>query len=119
MSNYIPIDERTKTFAIRIIKLCAFLNKQDETCKVLAKQLLRSGTSIGANIAESRSAQSNRDFLNKMEIALKEARETKYWLELLIESALVPEKLMIQILQESKELIAILVASTDKIKKKN
>jgi four helix bundle protein len=53
-----------------------------------------------------------------MEIALKEARETRYWLELLIESALVPENLMLKILQESKELIAILVASTDKIKKK-
>lgn len=77
------IDERTKKFAIRIIRATAYLNKQDDTCRVLAKQMLRSGTSVGANIAESRSAQSNRDFLNKMEIALKEARETLYWLDLL------------------------------------
>lgn len=118
MNNYTPIDERTKKFAIRIIKACAYLNKQDDTCRVLAKQMLRSGTSVGANVAESRSAQSNRDFLNKMEIALKEARETKYWLELLLESGLVSNNLFTELLKEASEIIAILVASTDKVKKK-
>jgi four helix bundle protein len=69
----ISIADRTKAFAIRIIKACSFLDEKPGVCRTLSKQLLRSGTSIGANVHESRSAQSDRDFLHKMEIALKEA----------------------------------------------
>ncbi len=79
----ISITDRTKAFAVRIIKACSFLDEKPGVCRTLSKQLLRSGSSIGANVHESRSAQSDKDFLHKMEIALKEARETEYWLEIL------------------------------------
>lgn len=74
MNDYIPITDRTKAFAIRIVKACAYLDEQTNVLRTLSRQLLKSGTSIGANVRESRSAQSERDFLNKLEIALKEAR---------------------------------------------
>ncbi len=70
------IEERTFEFALQIIKICKSLNKEHEY--ILSKQLLRSGTSIGANIAESQAAQSKKDFISKMSIASKEARETFY-----------------------------------------
>ena len=73
--------ELTRNFAIRCINLFKFLNEQKEY--VMAKQILRSGTSIGANVAESIYAQSRPDFISKLKIALKEARETGYWLDLL------------------------------------
>lgn len=88
MSNYVAITDRTKTFAIRIIKACSFLEERPGVLRTLSKQLLRSGTSIGANVREAQSAQSDKDFFSKLEIALKEARETQYWLEILIESEL-------------------------------
>lgn len=113
-----PITDRTKQFAIRIIKACTFLDNGSSVARTLGKQLLRSGTSIGANVRESRSAQSDRDFLSKMESALKEARETQYWLEILIESGMVEPKRFTPLLQEATEILAILVASTRKLKEK-
>lgn len=118
MQNNITIAERTKLFAIRIIKACDFLDEKPGVCKTLSKQLLRSGTSIGANVREAQSAQSDKDFLHKLEIALKEERETEYWLEILIESELVDKNLFEPLLQENKEIGKILVASTRKIKEK-
>ena len=75
----------SKAFALRIIRLYNYL-KQEKQVYVLSKQLLRSGTSIGANVRESVNAQSRMDFINKLNIALKEANESEYWLELLHES---------------------------------
>ncbi len=75
----------SKAFALRIIRLYKFL-KEEKQVYVLSKQLLRSGTSIGANVRESVNAQSRMDFINKLNIALKEANENEYWLELLHES---------------------------------
>ncbi len=75
----------SKAFALRIIRLYKFL-KDEKQVYVLSKQVLRSGTSIGANVRESVNAQSRMDFINKLNIALKEANETEYWLELLHES---------------------------------
>jgi len=74
--------ERSKDFALRIIKMCDYLMKERKEY-IMSNQILRSGTSIGANIAESQNAQSNADFISKLSIALKEADETSYWLELL------------------------------------
>ena len=82
--NQIQIE--SKAFAIRIIKLYKYL-KENKQVYVLSKQVLRSGTSIGANVRESVNAQSRMDFINKLNIALKEANETEYWLELLHESS--------------------------------
>ena len=75
------IENRTFNFALAIIELYKLLNNNKEF--ILSKQLLRSGTSIGANVAESQAAQSKKDFISKMSIASKEARETFYWLKLL------------------------------------
>ena len=80
----------SKAFAIRIIKLYKYL-KDEKHVYVLSKQVLRSGTSIGANVRESVNAQSRMDFINKLNIALKEANETEYWLELLHESGYLNE----------------------------
>ena len=78
---------KSKAFALRIVRLYQYLRERKES--VIAKQMLRSGTSIGANIAESRYAQSKADFTSKLQIALKEAAETQYWLELLRDAELV------------------------------
>ena len=79
------IEQKSFQFAVRIVKLYKYLSERKKEY-ILSKQLLRSGTSIGANIAESQQAQSRADFLSKLEIALKEASETKYWLRLLKET---------------------------------
>ena len=76
MNNKILIFERTFNFAVRITKLCNYLDKQPGTPHLLAAQLFRSGTSVGANIEESQSAESGKDFISKQSISLKEARET-------------------------------------------
>ncbi len=112
------IQERTLSFAVRVVKLCKFLSEQDGVTRVLYKQLIRSGTSIGANVREAQSAQSDRDFLHKLEIALKEARETEYWLIILVEADLVKEQRIKLLRQECEEIIKILVVITKKIKQK-
>jgi four helix bundle protein len=81
------VQQKSFDFALRIIRLYTKLQEQREY--VLSRQLLRSGTSIGANVTEATAGQSRRDFLAKMSIASKEARETRYWLQLLKESELV------------------------------
>jgi four helix bundle protein len=118
MNQNISITDRTKALAIRIVKACSFLDEKPGVCRTLSNQLLRSGTSIGANVREAQSAQSNKDFLNKLEIALKEERETEYWLEILIESELVEKNQFEPLLEETKQIGKILVASTRKIKDK-
>jgi four helix bundle protein len=89
----ITIQEPSKAFAIRVIKAYSILSNRrfDDAGKVLAKQFLRSGTSIGANCAEATYAQSRPDLISKYSIAQKEASETKYWIEIMIESDLVTE----------------------------
>ncbi len=114
----LKIQERTLSFAVRVVKLCKFLSEQDGVTRVLYKQLIRSGTSIGANVWEAQSAQSDRDFLHKLEIALKEARETEYWLILVVKAELVKEQRIKLLRQECEEIIKILVAITKKIKHK-
>jgi four helix bundle protein len=117
-ATQISIADRTKVFAVRIIKACCFLDESPGVLRTLSKQLLRSGTSIGANVREAQSAQSDKDFINKLEIALKEARETQYWLEILIESELVEKQKFQLLLQEANEIGKILTASTRKLKDK-
>ena len=99
--------EKSKAFAIRIIRLYQYLvdNKKEY---ILSKQILRSGTSIGANIRESSRAQSKADFVSKCNIALKEADETCYWLELLYETDYISKKEFDSIYNEAEELVKIL-----------
>jgi four helix bundle protein len=80
------IKERTFDFAVEIVRLCHDLDKTPGTTRTLGRQLLRSGTSIGANVEEAQAGRSRADFISKYSIALKEARETIYWLRLLIGS---------------------------------
>ena len=87
--NQVLID--SKAFAIRIIQLYKFL-KEEKQVYLLSRQVLRSGTSIGANVRESINAQSRMDFINKLNIALKEANETEYWLELLHETCIIDDR---------------------------
>jgi len=107
--------ERTFQFAIQIIKLCRILSKKSGIEQAVSKQLLRSGTSIGANIEEGQAAQSKADFVSKYSISRKEARETHYWLRLLSESQLVSEADVSCLLIECNELIAILTAIVKKV----
>ena len=102
-------------FAIRIINCYKYLVDEKHE-KVMSKQLLRCGTSIGANTRESKNAQSRMDFLNKLNIALKEADETEYWLDLLYETKYIDDKIYDSLLSDCKELIAILVTIIKKIK---
>lgn len=101
--------EKSYVFALRIISLYKYLkNEQKEF--VLSKQLLRSGTAIGALVSEGKFAQSKADFINKMHIALKEANETKYWISLLKDSEYLSEKMYDSLFPEISEIIAILVS---------
>ena len=105
-----PLRNKSYGFAIRIVRLCQFL-RQDKKEFVLSKQVLRSGTAIGALIREAEFGQSKADFAKKMGIALKEANETEYWLCLLKDTAFISEDQFLSIQPECKELIAMLVST--------
>mgnify|MGYP003420630812 FL=1 len=102
-------------YAIRIVNLYKYLVLQKNE-HVLSKQLLRSGTSIGANTRESKNAQSRKDFLTKLSIALKEADETEYWLELLYKTEYLDENQYLSIQNDTSELIKILTSIIKKLK---
>ena len=107
MSNI--IEEKSFVFAVRIVNLYKHLNEKKREF-VLSKQLLRSGTSIGANVAEAEQAQSKPDFISKMSVALKEASETKYWIKLLTSTGYLTEVECVSILNDCVELEKILVS---------
>ncbi|MEJ6572391.1 MAG: four helix bundle protein [Akkermansiaceae bacterium] len=104
----VDITERTFDFATRIVQLCQVLDENPGTPRTLANQLLRSGTSIGANVEEAQAAQSKPDFISKLSISCKEARETLYWLRLLIATGIMPETKLVSLKNEANELVAIL-----------
>lgn len=110
--------EKSKAYAIRIINLYKYLSKEKDE-KILSKQLLRSGTSIGANCREASRAQSKADFISKMNIALKEADETAYWLELLNETDYINDKQFENIYNDNEELIKLLVSIIKTAKQNN
>ena len=108
--NKSVIHQKSKAFAVRIIRFYKYLT--DEKYEyVLAKQILRSGTSIGANVRESYSAQSKADFISKLSIALKEADETLYWLELFVESEIITQDEFNSLATDLKEISALLASS--------
>ena len=110
------IETKSKSFALRIIKFCKLLDEKKEY--IISKQLFRCGTSIGANVRESNNAQSTADFINKLSIALKEADETSYWLELLVESEIIDQQQYEELIIDVKEIIAILTSSIKTLKLK-
>ena len=103
------IKQKSKAFAIRVITLYQWLTDTKHEF-VLSKQVLRSGTSIGANVKEGVRAQSTPDFIAKLSIALKEAEETEYWLELLHESGYIEEQSFTSIYEENRELVRLLIS---------
>ena len=109
------IRNKSYAFAIRIVNAYKFLTESKKEF-VLSKQLLRSGTAIGALVAEAIHAQSGPDFLNKMNVALKEANETGYWLSLLKDTDYLEEKQYESIYEDCDELIALLVSIVKSMK---
>ena len=115
MKNTI-LQNKSYSFALRIIKLAKFL-QQEKKEYVLAKQILRSGTAIGALIREAEYAQSRPDFINKMSISLKEANECDYWLSLLRDSDYLEDRLFKSLHDDCNELISMLVSTIKTMKK--
>ena len=107
----------SKKFALRIVRLYLFLRDERKEY-VMSKQIYRCGTSIGANIAESRFGQSDADHVNKLSIALKEASETLYWLELLHEAEFINDKQFDSLYNDAKTIVGTLVNIVNKLKKK-
>ena len=112
------IENKSFHFAVRIAKLCRYLQEEKREY-VLSKQLLRSGTSIGANVAESQQAQSRPDFVSKLNIALKEAVETNYWLRLLQAAEYLPEEEFHSMITDCRELEKMLTSIIKTIREKN
>ncbi|MBQ7101596.1 MAG: four helix bundle protein [Clostridia bacterium] len=111
------IEKKSFTFAIRIVNLYKYLTS-DKKELIMSKQLLRCGTSIGANVSEAEKGQSRADFTAKMNIALKEANETYYWLRLLNATGYLDNKMFESIENDIKELVAILTAICKKTNEK-
>jgi four helix bundle protein len=106
---------RTKRFALRIINVYQTLPRSG-SAQVLGHQLLRSGTSVGANFREAHRARSNAEFVSKVGDSLKELEETAYWLELLVESGVISQQKLAPLLDETSQLIAILTSIAKKIR---
>ena len=104
-----PIQEKSFHFAVRIVNLCKYLQSEHKEY-LLSKQLMRSGTSVGANVSEAQQAQSRPDFIGKLNIALKEAYETNYWLRLLHETAFLTNDEFESIIADCQELERLLIA---------
>jgi four helix bundle protein len=102
--------QRTKTYALRMIKAVRALPK-DDVAKVLGRQLLRSGTSVGANYRAACRAKSSADFLNKLKIVEEECDESLYWMELLVESEILPLRRLESLMGEGDEILALIVAA--------
>jgi four helix bundle protein len=115
MTHKISILERTKLFALRIIRLFSSLPKTTEA-QVIGKQVLRSGTSVGAQIREGSRSRSDAEMISKAESALQELEETMYWLEILADSGIIRAERLSDLIKEANELTAILVASVKTLK---
>lgn len=111
------IKEKSLAFAIEIVNLCTDLQEKKEY--ILSKQLMRSGTAIGALIREAEQAESSKDFIHKLSIALKEANETEYWLELLIKTNRLSEDDFKLLDLKTKELLKLLISIIKTTKSRN
>ena len=112
------LDERLLDYGVRIVKLVSALPKTI-VAKRVGDQLLRSGISVGAHYQEAQAAESRDDFIHKLQVALKELRESNYWLQLASRAAIIPPKLLTPILDESAQLRAILSKAVATAKQRN
>ncbi len=113
----VSLAQRTKTFALRIIRLYSALPK-NKLARVIGDQMLRSGTSVGAHCREAFRGRSNAEFISKLEVGLQELFETEYWLELLAETGIIGASRLQPLLIEADELTAIIVASVKTVKQR-
>ncbi len=112
------LKDRTKQFALRVIRLASALPELPEG-RVIRGQLLRSGTSVGANYRAAKRARSTADFISKMGIVEEEADESMYWIELIVESGLMDESRTSDLYKEADEILSMVVASINTAKKRN
>src|SRR6266404_6146106 len=115
LAERVDLRVRTKQVALRVIRLFSALPKRPEA-DVLGRQVLRSGTSVGANFREAHRAGSDAEFVSKLGDCLKELEETGYWLELLVDAEIVPVNRLSALLEECNQLIAILTTISKKVK---
>ena len=116
-TELVDLKLRTKQFALRIIKLYGALPGSTEG-QVIGKQLLRSGTSVGARYREATRARSPAEFISKVEVGLQELEESSYWLELLCEAGIIPAPRLVELQKEADELTAILITCVKNAKLK-
>ena len=112
------LKKRTKQFALRIIQLCESLPKS-RTTDIIARQLVKCGTSVGANYRAARRGRSNADFIAKMGIVEEECDESIYWMEILIEAGIIEENKLTDLMDEANQLLSIIVASIKTAKSHN
>ena len=105
------LNQKSFNFSVRIVKLYKYLIRKDKSFEPLYKQLLRSGTSIGANVSEAQSAATKKDFIYKLSISLKEARESHYWLKLLNETEIINKQEFESLNKDCDELERLLTSS--------
>jgi len=115
--NLVDLKTRTRDFAIRVIKLYSALPKST-VAQVIGKQLLRSGTSVGAHYREGLRARPNAEFISKLEGSLQELEESKYWMEIIVEANIIPAKRMDELMREADELIAVIITCVKNAKKR-
>ena len=118
MAKESVLKEKSYAFAIRVINLAKFLREEKKDF-ILSKQIVRCGTSIGANIEEASGAQSNNDFIAKLHISLKEAKETHYWVRLLRDTEYISKEQAQSLIDDIDEIITILTKSLKTIKSNN
>ena len=111
------LKQKSFDFAVRIVNLYKYLKKEHSEY-ILSQQIIRSGTSVGALIREAEHAESLKDFAHKLNIGLKEANETQYWLDLLYTTAFITKKMYESIIKDCEELLKLLTASVKTTKKK-
>lgn len=111
------LKDKSFFFAIRIVNLYKYLKKEHEEY-ILSQQLIRSGTSIGAIIREAEHAESTKDFIHKLSIGLKEANESKYWLDLLVATDFITKKMYASLNKDCEELLKMLIASVKTTKQR-
>jgi four helix bundle protein len=112
------LPQRSFEFSRRVVNVCEMLDTSGGIRRTMANQLLRCSTSVGANIEEGQASQSKANFISKYSIACKEARESHYWLRLLVATAIVPEPRLHDLIEEANQLIAILTSIIRKTKGK-
>lgn len=116
--TYVDLKERTKAFALHVIRLYAALPKSTEA-QVIGGQLLRAGTSVGAHYREATRARSTAEFVSKIEGGLQELEESSYWLDLLVEAAILPKSRLSGLINEADELTAIFITCVKNAKAKS